>query len=285
MNKNLIAIGICCMTAFSGLAGCTKKQANDTAMGDGMFNRTGNTLNVNTKRDELYNDHNRYDTQNTTSFGYVRQQKSPIMGERVSYNRYASINREQLANIISGLSVTLPKVHDVATLVTDQHVLVGYHTDSTNRFETADQVKKTAMSVVPRYYHVYVTDNTTLIKRIEALANLDTTSRNATTSVSSVIKDMLNSPQGRRMNRDENENGVIKGQTDRYMRQGTQGTTGTNPGTTTTPGTTITPGTTTHGTTGTTKTTSPTGTTPGMTGTPTSNYGGIPSTPGNMTGR
>ena len=68
------------------------------------------------------------------------------------------LNREQVANIISQFSTDIPNVNDVATLVTDQEVLIAYKTDSKNRNLTADQVKKTAMSVVPRYYHVYVTD-------------------------------------------------------------------------------------------------------------------------------
>ena len=39
---------------------------------------------------------------------------------------YTALDREQVANIISKLSADIPNVNDVATLVTDQEVLIAY---------------------------------------------------------------------------------------------------------------------------------------------------------------
>jgi ribosomal protein S17E len=130
------------------------------------------------------------------------------MGDNTANDHYSALDREQVANIISQLSVDIPNVNDVATLVTDQEVLIAYDTDSKNRNMTADQVKKTAMSVVPRYYHVYVSDNKVLMRDVENLANLDSTSRNARNTVNGLIKQMKKSPQGQRMNSSEDENGL-----------------------------------------------------------------------------
>lgn len=59
------------------------------------------------------------------------------------------------------------------TLVTDEEVLVVYDTNAKDRTETADQVKRTAMSVVPRYYHVYVSDDyQTLAQDVENFATV-----------------------------------------------------------------------------------------------------------------
>lgn len=179
-----------------------------TAQNDELYQENGNTINV-ADRSELYNEDgikNGTDDPNN-AFGYVRHQKSPILGEEKLSTRTPSIDREQIADIISSLSVQLPNVNDVATLVTDDEVLVGYKTNSKDRFQTADQVKRTAISVVPRYYHVYVTDNPNMMKQLEAYSRMDTNALRTDRSLDAVIKEMLKSPQGRPLNSGENANG------------------------------------------------------------------------------
>jgi hypothetical protein len=66
------------------------------------------------------------------------------------------------------------------------------------------------MSVVPRYYHVYVSDNANLMRDVENLANLDSTSKNARNLVNGLVKQMKKSPQGSRMSDSEDENGATK---------------------------------------------------------------------------
>lgn len=198
MKKLACIAGLCMVTA---LAGCATEN-NDR----GVYERSGNTINVNNKRTELYNESGADGIRNTsTNYGYVRHQKSPIMND--NNNHYAALNREQVANIISRFSTNVPNVNDVATLVTDQEVLIAYRTDSKDRNLTADQVKRTAMSVVPRYYHVYVTDNRSLMRDVENLSHLDSTSRNARNSVTRLIAQMKKSPQGAPINNNENANG------------------------------------------------------------------------------
>lgn len=200
MKKYIIIIGICTLTA---LTGCSTGNRND------VYQKSGNSINVNNKRTELYNEGASRSIRNVSNdYGYVRHQKSPILNGKTANDHYTAVNREQLANIISKYSTNIPNVHDVATLVTDQEVLIAYRTDAKNRNLAADQVKRTAMSVVPRYYHVYVTDDTTLIPNVEALSHLDSTSKSARKNVNSIIAQMKKSPQGTRMNASEDENGV-----------------------------------------------------------------------------
>ncbi|MEW9051837.1 MAG: YhcN/YlaJ family sporulation lipoprotein [Neobacillus sp.] len=201
MKKFTMVIGLCSLLTT---AGC----ANDTASHD-VYEESGNTINVNNKRTELYREGGNANTRNVSNdYGFVRHQKSPIMGDNQATEHYAAIDREQVANIISGMSTDIPNVNDVATLVTDQEVLISYSTDSKDRELTADQVKRTAMSVVPRFYHVYVSDNKNLMRDIENLSYLHSTNRNARNSVNQVIEMMKKSPQGYRMNSSEDENGV-----------------------------------------------------------------------------
>lgn len=199
MKKSLILLGICSITA---LTACQ----NDVGRGDFM-QRTGNTLNVNDQRVELYN---RSDDI-SEDFGYVRHFKSPVPGDNGGTDHYAAIDREKVADIIGKYCTEIPGVDDISTLVTDEEVLIVYATNSDNRFEKADQVKKMAMSVVPRWYHVYVSDNTNLRKNVESYATLDSDSRNVEFAIDELIKDMLRSPQGRKMSEGENANGESQG--------------------------------------------------------------------------
>jgi ribosomal protein S17E len=200
LKKLVIILGLCTLTA---LTGCTKDMGNRD-----VYEESGNTINVNNKRHDLYNEGASRGVRNVSkNYGFVRHQKSPLMNDNTANDHYTALDREQAANIISKLSTNIPNVNDVATLVTDQEVLIAYTTDSKDRNLTADQVKKTAMSVVPRYYHVYVSDNKVLMRDVENLANLDSTSRNARNLVNGLITQMKKSPQGQRINASEDENG------------------------------------------------------------------------------
>ncbi|WP_142383616.1 YhcN/YlaJ family sporulation lipoprotein [Bacillus sp. V5-8f] len=80
-----------------------------------------------------------------------------------------------------------------------------YDTDSKNRNYTAEQVKRTALSTVPRYYHVYVSDNMALRQNIENYATLDTRSRDIEYALDKTIKQMQKSPQGNQEDSFQNE--------------------------------------------------------------------------------
>lgn len=214
MKKAIITLSICSAAA---LAGC----ANDSAApGDGrtgIYQQSGNTLNVNDQRPDLYNENGRKGLKDQSEdFGYVRHQRTGIMGQD-NTNAYQALDREQIADMIGRFSTKIPNVDDVSTLVTDEEVLIVYQTDSGNRFETADQVKKTAMSVVPRWFHVYVSDDTNLRKDVENFATLDTDSRDIDSMIDGVVKQMLKSPQGRNMGTGENANGEAQGEMNEKM--------------------------------------------------------------------
>lgn len=202
-------MSLCGLTA---LAGCANNMAEPGDADRGLHERSGNTLNVNDQRADIYNRDDRGMRDRSEDFGYIRHQKTGIMGQDTQRDHYAWIDREEMADIIGLFCTDVPEVDDVSTLVTDEEVLIIYNTDSDDRFQTADQVKKMAMSVVPRWYHVYVSDNTNLRKDVENFATLDSDSRNIETLVNGVITQMLQSPQGRNLNEGENANGEAKGE-------------------------------------------------------------------------
>ncbi|RBW71283.1 YhcN/YlaJ family sporulation lipoprotein [Bacillus taeanensis] len=150
--------------------------------------------------------------QDTDQFGYVRLQKNE--NDSTQQGVIGAIDRDAVADMITRMAVNLPNVNEAATLVTDDKVLIGYQTDAEGRFETADQVKKTALSVIPRYYHVYVSDDDTVISDIERFQNLTTRTNNIDSYLQSTIQKMKQSPQGEKVSDGENPNGVMDGETD-----------------------------------------------------------------------
>lgn len=204
-----------CLFSLAVLSGCNYEAANRDR--SGIFDRNGNTLNVNDDQDLFDKDHSKSSNHSVVTddrdeaFGYVRHQKSPIQGETISYRDMYTMDKERVADTISRLSVGLPDVKDCSTLVTDEEVLVAYdrrQNAHTSRSETADQVKRTAMSVVPRWYHVYVTDDPSLRRDIENLASMGANTKNSETNIDRTIHLMLDrSPQGRSIVDGENANG------------------------------------------------------------------------------
>ncbi|MDA7027543.1 YhcN/YlaJ family sporulation lipoprotein [Bacillus sp. CLL-7-23] len=171
------------------LTGC------QTALDDSeqnMNEENGNTIHV-ADRNRQYHQTFRND-ERKGRFGYARHQASPV--ENKNEIRSPQINRDEIANIISSLTVQLPHIQDASALVTDEEALIVYKTNSKQREKTADQVKKTASSVIPRFYDVYISDNENLIQSIANFSQLGSNSRNVDQLMADTIKDMQKSPQG-----------------------------------------------------------------------------------------
>lgn len=190
---------ITCFLVLGTMTAC-----NNNTAGDGLYQESGNTINVNNQRADI---NNAKQNQDPDQFGYVRHQDSGTMGDHMTVNHGEVFDREKVADAISKVCINLPNVEDVSTLVTDEEVLIVYHTDSEKRNLTADQVKRTAMSFVPRSYHVYVSDNTQLRKNVESFSTMHSDNPKAEYALDKLIEDMKNSPQGMKMGNGENENG------------------------------------------------------------------------------
>ncbi|MCC3355769.1 YhcN/YlaJ family sporulation lipoprotein [Bacillus sp. REN16] len=193
--------------ALTALTGCGASDDNHA----GVYHESGNTINR-IDQNELYNANGvKNNGKEMTNFGYVRHQKNPVPGRANVYSNLPAMDREKVADLISKICTTIPNVNDVGTLVTDEEVLVAYKTDSKDRNLTADQVKRAALSVVPRFFHVYVSDDPDMMKQIERFGTLDSDSRNVDQIITSTIQQMIKSPQGYKVSDGENENGEMEG--------------------------------------------------------------------------
>ncbi len=211
LKKAVLALSLCSITLF---AGCSAPKEQGSEVTDNISNPV--KVNSPTKYyDEDYNN----STNQGSDFGFTRMDSTNINGKNIANvaNKNVAIDREQLASVITSLTASLPNVKRAASLVTDEDVLVVYETNSSNRSETADQVKRTAMSVVPRYYHAYVSDNWKLAQDIENFATRGSDQNNIDHTIDKTIQNMLKSPQGKDYSKGENENGEMIHQKDERM--------------------------------------------------------------------
>lgn len=184
------------------MMGCANNQAGDeTNQAAGIYNEDVNHLHVNNHEPDFYNPEI---AKNEKGFGYVRHKRADVAG--AAEQPHYTINREQLANTISRLSTQVNGVDDVSTLVTDEEVLIVYENNSENRADTAMQVKRMAESVVPGWFHIFVSDNTNLRQNIKNFATLNTHSRDIDELIDGVIRQMRTSPQGNETMNTKSEN-------------------------------------------------------------------------------
>nr|WP_239558947.1 YhcN/YlaJ family sporulation lipoprotein [Peribacillus deserti] len=178
---------------------------------DNVFKNRSNPSKV-SNLNQNYNVDNHNNDKSSRDFGFVRLNRTIIDGETVGSHDRVTLDREQLADIITRLSVQIPGIDEAATLVTDEEALIAYKTSKDDRNEAADQVKRTAISVLPRYFHVYVTDNPGLMQNVENYANLDTHTKDVNNMLQNTISQMKKSPQGRKVSENENANGEQQGE-------------------------------------------------------------------------
>ncbi|MFT0801215.1 YhcN/YlaJ family sporulation lipoprotein [Bacillus swezeyi] len=197
MNKKLFLFGL----LLAPLAGC-QTALNDTE--HNIYEEDGNTVHVADKNPQ-YNERFRNDDRKGR-FGYARHQATPVANKEEM--QAPQINREEMAHIISSLTVQLPNIQDASALVTDEEALVVYKTDSRKREETADQVKKTAASVIPRFYKIYISDDANLIQSVANFSRLGSNSRNVDQLMADTIKEMQKSPQGKTTTDTDDETGL-----------------------------------------------------------------------------
>lgn len=192
ITRGAAILGLCGLIA----TGCAANNEagtdhENTGKNANIYQENESRLHVNSHEPALYDADMKADNKR---FGYVRHKRSGVMGAE-NQQEY-TINREQLANMISRLCVQVPKVDDVSTLVTDGEVLIVYETDADDKKATADQVKKTAMSAVPGWYNIHVSDDPTFRQTIENFATLNTNRRDINQIIDNVIEQMQSSPQG-----------------------------------------------------------------------------------------
>ncbi|KGX86696.1 YhcN/YlaJ family sporulation lipoprotein [Pontibacillus litoralis] len=136
----------------------------------------------------------------TDRLGYTRHKEEQVENDI----RYGVMQREHVSDLITRMILQGEGIEDAATLVTASEALIAYTPNGElSREKAADLAKKTALSVLPRYYEVYVTDEPNFHQDLATLSKLSTKSDNYNSSLESTIEQMRQSPQGESMYNDE----------------------------------------------------------------------------------
>lgn len=129
--------------------------------------------------------------------GYVHYTRSELDTDNTPRSPILTLDRNAVANMITKTIMQNDGFEEVATLVTDQKVLIAYQkTDEMDQNRAADIAKSSAKSVTPRYFDIYVSDNDLLIKDIHSLHRASTKNKKYDNTIDQIINEMKKAPQG-----------------------------------------------------------------------------------------
>jgi hypothetical protein len=107
-------------------------------------------------------------THASSHIGYATVQRNSLHANAV---HNVHVDRSALARAVGNVTASCPGVVSSTVLVTDEEVFVGLHTRGTDSRTAKSQARMNAMSVSPRYYKVYVTDNPRMISEMTRIAS------------------------------------------------------------------------------------------------------------------
>lgn len=126
--------------------------------------------------------------------GYVKYTRDQVQKEPT---RDVTIDREKMADMITRIILQNKAFDEVATLVTDEDVLIAYQVnDKIDGDNAAEIARKSAMSIMPRYFEIIVSDNDVIMQDIQSLHNSTTKNKNYDNYKDEIINEMKKSPQG-----------------------------------------------------------------------------------------
>jgi hypothetical protein len=134
-------------------------------------------------------------TDDYSHFGYSRYERDQVV-RNGRQDAIPVIDRSLLSDAVTRMVLTNDAVNEAGSLVTDKYVLVAYDAEADNRELIADQVKRSAVSIVPRYYEVYISDNHDHFDEIERFQNLSSDDLDLEETIEQTIQEMKESPQG-----------------------------------------------------------------------------------------
>ncbi|MFA1821378.1 YhcN/YlaJ family sporulation lipoprotein [Virgibacillus oceani] len=162
---------------------------------------TNNTLNereqraneLNPDREELQNPG---DQEINDQLGYVHYTQEQFE-QNEDEDQIVTMDRNEMASMITRIILRNEAFDQVATLVADDEVLIAYEIgDGTDENNAAEIARKTAESVMPRYFDIVVSDNPSLIPDIQSLHISRTSHPNYQNTIDKLMEEMKTSPQG-----------------------------------------------------------------------------------------
>lgn len=109
-----------------------------------------------------------YDEERRAQLGYVRYTKEEMDVD--DQNEEIVIDREQVADMITRMALQTGNFNEVATLVTDDKVVIAYEKEhGVDEKEAAAVATKTAQSILPQFFDIHTTSNPYHMNEIHSL--------------------------------------------------------------------------------------------------------------------
>jgi hypothetical protein len=115
---------------------------------------------------------------NMPSMGYAKIEAAHTRAYSTSHGN-VYVDRNALAKAVADVTNSVPGVHNSTVLVSDEEIFVGCTTDHKNAHDVKNKARMNALSIAPRYYKVYLTDDPSMINELTRVAST-TTHANAT---------------------------------------------------------------------------------------------------------
>ncbi|MBA4602771.1 YhcN/YlaJ family sporulation lipoprotein [Thermoactinomyces mirandus] len=185
MVKNWFILLLSSFLIFS-VSGCAPNHNDDGAQGmenqgnqEPLYREQNNDTRFGTVQNDMINGDEaaRGGGQNEIGyFKYIPENYTNKNGANPGNNVF--IDRSLLARQIAQMVTVLPNVKDGTALVTDDHVFIGITTKNGKiDRKTAREAKRTAESLTPRYFKVYVTSDKKLNDEIKSVGMRMTTNK------------------------------------------------------------------------------------------------------------
>lgn len=205
---------------------------NGAGGGNGYTTTTGiRNYSGNNGRTSIYSDrHMTTASANQNQYGFSYLDGTQVRNDANVATR-VYVDRNALAHAVGSVTASVPGVNSSTVLVTDEEVFVGLQTNGQNNTQIKSQARLSALSVAPRYYKVYLTDNPQMVSEMSRVASQSTNTANQDQNVENLVRRFGGLADGDEMrNRGTGMNTNVNGtanQGNGNQGNGNQGTTGT----------------------------------------------------------
>jgi hypothetical protein len=103
-------------------------------------------------------------------YGYDEHSARDAEVIQQGYGAQSYIDRQVLADSLSQIVVGLQNVDHAAVIITDDECIIGYQGAQNNQ-NLQEQVEKAGLSITPRWFKVYATDNIQLVQSIRDISS------------------------------------------------------------------------------------------------------------------
>lgn len=175
--------------------------------------------------------------------GYARMDVNYVRTNSDTLSQF-HVDRDALAQVVGNVTCSVPGVSTSTVLVTDEEIFVGVNTEGRQAKSAKPKVRMNAMSVSPRWFKVYVTDNKDMIDEMTRIysrsSNVNVASPHDDRQIDNLIRSFGGSTDSEQMRGRRDANRSMTG----TNTAGTQdaSTTGRNAGTSMGGGTGVTGG-------------------------------------------